>query len=353
MKKNGKQKLGIGSYLSYGGYLFGVLLLLLDSFGSDTKSARYLHLDSREVALVISGLLIIYRTRKEFGWRNWWARVSQKVAIISLTMGSGLSILGWMLPDNSVYTATRMQYQMIFLIGVMSLLVILLEKTNKIWKGNGVTLIFWFPAALMLILGVVRLWPFDMFLETVKEDHLIEWGQFGVLVLGIYWTAGWAIKCWQRERGYAAALAGITIVLFFLAGEEISWGQRIFKFRTPEVLVENNYQEEANIHNLNQVKDLVGTGYWILGWYGSGMWMVQKKIGLLKKKPWRMLIPSRALAGYFLVDLGLNYLTKFQIAGIGPWSEVGELLLYCGVVLTIKEKIDCWNDERQREYGRV
>ena len=39
--------------------------------------------------------------------------------------------------------------------------------------------------------------------------------------------------------------------LFFLGfGEEISWGQRIFGFETPELLNEINAQQETNIHNL-------------------------------------------------------------------------------------------------------
>ncbi len=41
-------------------------------------------------------------------------------------------------------------------------------------------------------------------------------------------------------------------VLFLLAfGEEISWGQRIFNFETPETLKEINMQKEFNIHNID------------------------------------------------------------------------------------------------------
>lgn len=40
-------------------------------------------------------------------------------------------------------------------------------------------------------------------------------------------------------------------LLFFLAfGEEISWGQRIFNFNTPESLSSMNVQGEFNLHNL-------------------------------------------------------------------------------------------------------
>lgn len=43
----------------------------------------------------------------------------------------------------------------------------------------------------------------------------------------------------------------LAVVLFIFAGEEISWGQRVFHFKTPEFLARMNYQRETNVHNLN------------------------------------------------------------------------------------------------------
>lgn len=41
-----------------------------------------------------------------------------------------------------------------------------------------------------------------------------------------------------------------TFLFIFGFGEEISWGQRIFNFSTPEALKESNVQGEFNLHNL-------------------------------------------------------------------------------------------------------
>lgn len=41
----------------------------------------------------------------------------------------------------------------------------------------------------------------------------------------------------------------LGILFFFCFGEEISWGQRIFDFETPEIIKEINMQNETNIHN--------------------------------------------------------------------------------------------------------
>lgn len=43
---------------------------------------------------------------------------------------------------------------------------------------------------------------------------------------------------------------GLALLFFFGAGEEISWGQRIFNIQTPEAIEQQNGQEELNVHNL-------------------------------------------------------------------------------------------------------
>lgn len=43
---------------------------------------------------------------------------------------------------------------------------------------------------------------------------------------------------------------GLSVLFFVFAGEEISWGQRIFGFETSEFLQANNWQGEINFHNL-------------------------------------------------------------------------------------------------------
>lgn len=40
-----------------------------------------------------------------------------------------------------------------------------------------------------------------------------------------------------------------SVLLFLVFGEEISWGQHFFKWETPEVFQEANFQQETNLHN--------------------------------------------------------------------------------------------------------
>jgi hypothetical protein len=85
----------------------------------------------------------------------------------------------------------------------------------------------------------------------IPEDGLLETGTAamifaaGVIVLLRYF----------RERGthpraFAISSFVLVFVFFFVAGEEISWGQRIFGIEPGEFFIENNRQNETNLHNL-------------------------------------------------------------------------------------------------------
>ena len=51
---------------------------------------------------------------------------------------------------------------------------------------------------------------------------------------------------WVKQLVYL----GLAFVFFFGAGEEISWGQRIFNIKTPEAMEKINAQDEITVHNM-------------------------------------------------------------------------------------------------------
>ncbi len=69
----------------------------------------------------------------------------------------------------------------------------------------------------------------------------------------------------QKDQGLRfAAILSWALLCFFIMGEEISWGQRIFNFQTPDELAVINVQSEFNIHNLAAFNDSVGGHYRML-----------------------------------------------------------------------------------------
>jgi len=54
----------------------------------------------------------------------------------------------------------------------------------------------------------------------------------------------------SKSTTWKIGIAAMALLFFFAAGEEISWGQRIFNIESSEYFLENNAQGETNLHNM-------------------------------------------------------------------------------------------------------
>ncbi|PKP14173.1 MAG: hypothetical protein CVU08_01685 [Bacteroidetes bacterium HGW-Bacteroidetes-3] len=54
----------------------------------------------------------------------------------------------------------------------------------------------------------------------------------------------------HKDLFWKVGILGLSFVFFFGAGEEISWGQRIFNVESSAYFLEHNAQGETNLHNL-------------------------------------------------------------------------------------------------------
>jgi len=92
---------------------------------------------------------------------------------------------------------------------------------------------------------------YDAFQEYIREDGLIEY-------LTTFFLLFSSLVCIFRTFHYRKMKKPLwiltwillTLVFFFAAGEEISWGQRLFGVESSEFFLQNNIQGETNFHNL-------------------------------------------------------------------------------------------------------
>ncbi len=119
-----------------------------------------------------------------------------------------------------------------------------LEKIDRALMSTIITI-------LVLTVGI-SLWDHIYFaLKFAAEDGIVEYGTAIALLISciVLFRNGLSL------RGRAGKLAvGLTFfysfLFFFGAGEEISWGQRIFGWETGETLKEINKQGEITFHNV-------------------------------------------------------------------------------------------------------
>lgn len=85
----------------------------------------------------------------------------------------------------------------------------------------------------------------------VMEDGFTEWSTVVTLLIGIFvcFRRVWLLKN-QRPMLFLFMTSLLGLFFFFGAGEEISWGQRIFEVESSEFFTQNNAQGEMNLHNL-------------------------------------------------------------------------------------------------------
>ena len=189
----------------------------------------------------------------------------------------------------------------------------------------------------------LRNWNFRIFRRLFTEDGLFEY-----LTSAIYFGAAAiaiviALAFKRKERFIlAAAYSLLTLGFFFVAGEEISWGQRILNIETPPAFLESNTQQEMTIHNLEPIQSKLHATYVVVGAYGTFLWLLTlPRIASLRTHITPYIAPRWYLATYFLPVFILY--THLEIATretawfryLSPDQEPAEFIMSLGFLLFV------------------
>jgi hypothetical protein len=126
---------------------------------------------------------------------------------------------------------------------------------------------------LLILYGIVWFLPHGLFEAWRKgEDGPAEWIQFFSYAAAC--IASFVVVWRRRSRPLSAAFLGwllLAAFCFLMAGEEISWGERLTGAGLDSVRA-LNAQEETNIHNLHGVQSLMHFSFilfgLLFGWIG-------------------------------------------------------------------------------------
>jgi hypothetical protein len=109
-------------------------------------------------------------------------------------------------------------------------------------------------ASFILLTATLVLRP-DLYQMISREDALLEYlGAIAFFICAIVLSVASLQRIRRTEPQKMAFVMLLLAALLFLfaAGEEISWGQRIFSINTPELLLRVNQQDEINLHNIDK-----------------------------------------------------------------------------------------------------
>lgn len=224
------------------------------------------------------------------------------------------------------------------------------SNLTKIWILKSI--LFLFPIVFVIFTCLVKyLYP-NWYRLLVQEDSIIEW-----LTFICYFTAfivSFRISItYYRSNSTLFCLMYMLLAmgLFFIAMEEISWGQRIFNVSEFEFFLKYNNQKEMNLHNIKGVP--VHTLYIIVGLYGAfSRFIIPKKVKIKYSSTVNLFVPDYYLFFYFFVVCSFyiyyEYVCSIAVSLFGNWvgfgrghfmimrdQEPAELLLSCGFLLFV------------------
>jgi len=174
------------------------------------------------------------------------------------------------------------------------------------------------PPLLVAYAAIICGWILKGFLPTawasyIREDGPVEWGTVVALLMGAWFLVLRALGAGRRKRPGAWVLYLGALLLLFGAGEEISWGQRIFQVNPGAFFAQHNAQGETNLHNL------------VIG-------------GVRINKAFFSLLPGLVLAFYYLILPGWWSLSRrlealFPLPRPRPGHSLAFLILVLGVII--------------------
>lgn len=249
-------------------------------------------------------------------------------------VGTLFTLIDAFTPANFVYSLTRFNYQEFIYLALATGILAITMQSDTIIRKHYRKIIFFLSLLLLAMFLLATTWPFNEYKEIVKEDRFVENLQFTTLFITGIISMLIAIKLFSKKKILGLLFWFIAIGFLVVAGDEVSWGQRILNIQTPEYLSEINQQQEITVHNIEGVQLFVGFGYMLISLYGISMWFIKDKIKKLQKSKYSYLfIPSPSLLLLFGFSFIYNFRTLFGNHNWGMWSEVAELFLYLALFL--------------------
>lgn len=180
---------------------------------------------------------------------------------------------------------------------------------------------FWLPTLLVAGQLLARFFApewHDYYIQSEKESGLVELLTPIALLPGIFFGL-MALRLRQHlpTRNSAIWLGMVTLGAFYMAGEEISWGQWLFYWDTPDAFMEINDQQETNLHN-------------------TSAWLDQKP---------RLLLELWALSGALYAWRNLFVKRRLDVAKTSYWFWPTLPLAWTGLLsalVMLPERIKDW-----------
>ena len=247
----------------------------------------------------------------------------------------------------------------------------------------------------LIMLSMVSSWIILSFCSDEKlisltmEDCLVEWlGFFFLFTASILFFISFirdknGNDLFMFRTNKNAFYLLLALAFFFAAGEEISWGQRIFSIQTADVMRNLNDQYENNIHNLKFIRGFLTFDHiFTLFWFSFCVLipLLNLKSNIARKFLERInmpIVPIWLSAFYVLtytIFLGIKFtfpdilhansevketyisclLSVLGLAGLLDKHETSRTKVQYSFLISLTDRIEMWiKNLLDKEYSRI
>lgn len=275
------------------------------------------------------------------GWTSSSRHHLELINLVSLTtilgaISSLLVIYEQTNFPNAVFSRFHFNLESVQFIPLYAWCVTLLTYTKYLVTKKPVAY-FGLPFLLVGLLIFLRLNYEPLFPIIGMEDSIIEWCSFLFFLLAVPFAAKIALLPGKQHHYQRLFFLILAAGLFFLAGEEISWGERVFNFVPHDFFQAYNAQQEITVHNIDVIQKKLFYAYISIGSWGSFGWLVDMYLRPKHlQNSLHRLVPPWFISSFFMYLLwyGINRVV------IGPlhyktWEETAELVFAMGMFLFV------------------
>ncbi len=108
-------------------------------------------------------------------------------------------------------------------------------------------------SVLLVILLGLHFFASDILTYLCLEDGILE----SLTAIFYFISALCFLSLWAKSGFRNIWFLGYLVLFFVIAGEEVSWGQRLFDIEVPEKLEQMNVQKELNFHNIDGIHGMI------------------------------------------------------------------------------------------------
>ncbi len=331
--------------VTIGFLLLSIGLYAAESFMYYGFLAKYLLFYPEVIAVSTGFFLIITRIKGIFPTKVILFCIVS--AIICLICASVFGFINQNTHPNFIFSRISIHPELLGRLGLILSGFSLLSASLRFIRGNMTFLLLIFPFWLLAAVTVFWLYYPEIYDFFKIEDSGIEYFTFFAYIM----TSIFGVLGLKAFRKRAAGSAGVktlgTIVYsmiiigaFFVAGEEVSWGQRFIGFETPPDIKAVNDQNEFNLHNTPQFMEKIYYMYVIITLIAlTGKTLLNFLISVFKNqqllKTLRFFTPRAELSGFFIVVLffALSRLIDFIPEYPNYPEETIEFILGLGIMI--------------------